>query len=215
MELSKSEMDRSNALYKQDFISKESVDLAVAAYNASVADYTSSKSRLASANSKRDAALAQLETAESQLKSVRANLKQSEASLSFNMAKLADMTITSPISGTVVFKSLEKGETVGPGMTILTIVDMKDLYARVDIDETLIDNLALNSKAIIRTEGTIGKPFKGKVYEIGRYAEFATQRDVTRGRQDIKTFRVKIKLEDPGGALKPGMTVEVEIPKKA
>ena len=183
-------------------------------YNASVADYTSSKSRLASAYSKRDAALAQLETAESQLKSARANLKQAEASLSYNLAKLADTIITSPISGTVVFKALEKGETVSPGMTILTIVDMEDLYVRVDMDETLIDSIALNSEAIIRTEGTTERTFKGKVYEIGRYAEFATQRDVTRGRQDIKTFRVKIKLEDTGGVLKPGMTVEVEIPKK-
>jgi hypothetical protein len=56
--------------------------------------------------------------------------------------------------------------------------------------------------------------FKGKVSELGRYAEFATQRDVTRGRQDIKTFRVKINIEDSAGLLKPGMTVEVEIPQK-
>jgi len=214
MELAKSEMDRSNALYKKDFISKESLDLAVTAYNASVADYMSSKSRLASAHSKRDAAVTQLKTAESQLTSAKANIKQSEANLSYNFAKLADTIITSPLSGNVVFKALEKGETVSPGMTILTIVDMKDIYARVDIDETLIDNVALNSKAIIRTEGTPERIFKGIVYEIGRYAEFATQRDVTRGRQDIKTFRVKIKLDDTGGALKPGMTVEVEIPRK-
>src|SRR4030043_1534219 len=213
-ELAKSEMDRSNALYKKDFISKESLDLAVTAYNASVADYMSSKSRLASAHSKRDAAVTQLKTAESQLTSAKANIKQSEANLSYNFAKLADTIITSPLSGNVVFKALEKGETVSPGMTILTIVDMKDIYARVDIDETLIDNVALNSKAIIRTEGTPERIFKGIVYEIGRYAEFATQRDVTRGRQDIKTFRVKIKLDDTGGALKPGMTVEVEIPRK-
>ena len=214
MELAKSEMDRSNALYKKDFISKESLDLAVTAYNASVADYMSSKSRLASAHSKRDAAVTQLKTAESQLTSAKANIKQSEANLSYNFAKLADTAITSPITGNVVFKALEKGETVSPGMTILTIVDMKDIYARVDIDETLIDNVALNSKAIIRTEGTPERIFKGIVYEIGRYAEFATQRDVTRGRQDIKTFRVKIKIDDTGGALKPGMTVEVEIPRK-
>lgn len=214
MELAKSEMDRSNALYKKDFISKESLDLAVTAYNASVADYMSSKSRLASAHSKRDAAVTQLKTAESQLTSAKANIKQSEANLSYNFAKLADTIITSPLSGNVVFKALEKGETVSPGMTILTIVDMKDIYARVDIDETLIDNVALNSKAIIRTEGTPERIFKGIVYEIGRYAEFATQRDVTRGRQDIKTFRVKIKLDNTGGALKPGMTVEVEIPRK-
>jgi HlyD family secretion protein len=75
--------------------------------------------------------------------------------------------------------------------------------------------VALDSEAFIRAEGIPGKVFKGKVSEIGRYAEFATQRDVTRGRQDIKTFRVKVKVTDTGGVLKPGMTVEVEIPKKA
>ena len=214
MELAKSEMERSETLYKKDFISKEALDLAVTAYNASVADYSASKSRLASAYSKRDAALAQMETAESQIKSAGANFKESEATLSYNLAKFADTVITSPISGNVVFKALEKGETVSPGVTILTIVDMKDLYARVDIDETLIDSIIPGSEVVIRAEGTPERTFNGKVYEIGRYAEFATQRDVTRGRQDIKTFRVKIRIGNTGGMLKPGMTVEVEIPKK-
>lgn len=214
MELAKSEMNRAKVLYKQDFVSKESLDLAVTAYNASVADHASSKSRFASAYSKRDAALSQLETAESQIKSARANLKESEANLSYNLARLDYTTITSPISGNIVFKAFEKGETVSPGMTILTVVDMKDLYVRVDIDETLIDSISLGSEATIRTEGTPEKTFKGKVYEIGRYAEFATQRDVTRGRQDIKTFRVKIRFGNTDGVLKPGMTVEVEISKK-
>jgi multidrug resistance efflux pump len=214
MELAKSEMDRSNSLFKKDFISKESLDLAVTAYNASVADYASSQSRVASAHSKRDAAESQLHTAESRLTSAKANLKQSEANLSYNLAKLSDTTITSPLSGNVVFKALEKGETVSPGMTILTIVNMHDLYARVDIDETVIDSIALNARVSIKTEGTTGRVFNGTVYEIGRYAEFATQRDVVRGRQDIKTFRVKIRVEDAGGVLKPGMTVEVEIPRK-
>jgi HlyD family secretion protein len=214
MELAKSEMDRATALHKKDFISKESLDLAVTAYHASVADYTSSQSRLASAHSKKDAAKAQLKTAESQVTSAKANLKQAEATLSYNLARLADTIITSPLSGNIIFKALEQGETVSPGMTILTIVNMQDLYVRVDIDETFIDSIALNSRAIIRTEGAVERRFNGTVYEIGRYAQFATQRDVTRGRQDIKTFRVKIKLEDTGGSLKPGMTAEVEIPKK-
>ena len=214
MELAKKEMDRATTLYKQDFVSKDSVDVAVTQYNASVADYESSKSMLASANSKKDAAVAQLNTAENQLKSAEADLKQSEANLAYNLARLDYATITSPISGVVVLKSLEKGETVSPGMTVLTIVDMKDLYARVDIDETLIDNIALNSEALISPEGTPKRIFKGWVSEIGRYGEFATQKEVTRGRQDIKTFRVKVKFGNTGGVLKPGMTMEVEIPKK-
>ncbi len=214
MELAKKEMDRANTLYRQDFVSKDSVDVAVTQYNASVADYESSKSMLASANSKRDAAVAQLNTAENQLKSAEADLKQSEANLAYNLARLDYATITSPISGVVVLKSLEKGETVSPGMTVLTIVDMKDLYVRVDIDETLINNVSLNSEALISPEGIPKRIFKGWVAEIGRYGEFATQKEVTRGRQDIKTFRVKVKFGSTGGVLKPGMTVEVEIPKK-
>ena len=213
MELAKKEMDRANTLYKQEFVSKDSLDVAVTQYNASLADYASSKSRISSANSKKDAAVAQLNTSESQLKSAESDLKQSEANLAYNLARLDYATITSPISGIVVLKALEKGETVSPGMTVLTIVDMKDLYARVDIDETLIDNVVLNSEALISPEGTPRRIFKGWVSEIGRYAEFATQKEVTRGRQDIKTFRVKIKFGDTGGVLKPGMTVEVEIPK--
>lgn len=215
MELAKIEMERSEELYKKNYVSKESLDLALTTHNSAVADYASSKSQLTSVSARRDSAVAQLSTAESQLKSAMANLKQAEANLAYNKAKLADSVITSPISGAVVFKALEKGETVSPGVTILTIVDLADLYVRVDLDETMVDNIALNSEAIIRTVGTPQRTFKGKVYEIGRYAEFATQRDVTRGRQDIKTFRVKMRFGDTGGVLKPGMTVEVEIPKKS
>jgi HlyD family secretion protein len=78
----------------------------------------------------------------------------------------------------------------------------------------MVSSVTLGSDASMTVESIPGKVFNGKVSEIGRYAEFATQRDVTRGRQDIKTFRVKIKVGDTGGVLKPGMTVAVEIPKK-
>ena len=214
MELARKEMDRAKALFKDEFLSQQTLDSRVATYDASEADYASSKSRLSAAHARKSASAAQLNQAENQLKSSRASLIESEANLSYNIAKFDDATMTSPISGTIVLKALEKGEIVSPGMTVLTIVDMGDLYVRVDLDETLINSIALNSEAVIRAEGSSKTEFKGTVSEIGRYAEFATQRDVTRGRQDIRTFRVKIKLGDTGGRLKPGMTVEVEIPRK-
>ena len=214
MEEAKRQLDRADALYKEEFLSKASLDLSATNYDTSVATYMSSNARLAASNSKKDAAVAQLNTSTSELNSARARFRESEANLSYNLAKFADTAITSPMSGIIVFKALESGEMVSPAITVLTIVDMKNLYARVDIDETFIDGIVLGSEAIIRAEGTPKRTFRGKVYEIGRYAEFATQRDVTRGRQDIKTFRVKIGIGGTGGVLKPGMTVDVEIPKK-
>jgi len=157
------------------------------------------------------AADAQLHTAENQVSAARASLKESEANVSVYKAKLAQTIITSSISGTIVFKALEKGEAVSPGVTIFTIVDLNNLYVRVDVEETRVGGIALNQPAIIHAQGASERIFKGKVSEIGRYAEFATQKDVTRGRQDIKTFKVKIEVEDSSGFLKPGMTVNVEM----
>jgi len=213
MEEAKREMDRLSTLYKQGIIAKQSLDTGVTTYDTAVANLKASRAKVAAASSKKDAAAAELKTAERRLNSARANLKQATASLSFSRAKLAETVIKSPISGTVVFKALERGETVSPGTTILTVVDLQNLYVRVDIEESLIGFITLNREAKVRTEGSPEKILVGRVSEIGRVAGFATQKDVTRGRQDVQTFRVKIALDDQNGILKPGMTVEVEIPK--
>jgi HlyD family secretion protein len=214
MDDSNTKLARLQALFQQKFISQEALDTSATAHAALVADYLSQKSKLIEAQYKRDASIAQLSTTQNQLQLAHSDLKQSQATLAYNEAKLADMAIATPISGTVVFKALEKGETVSPGVTVLTVVDLASLYARVDVDETLVDKIAVGGDVTIRTEGTSGKQFKGKISEIGRYAEFATQKDVTSGRQDIKTFRVKIAFQEPAGLLKPGMTVDVEIAKR-
>ena len=207
-------MNRLKALYEREIIAKESLEIAVTDYEAAMANHKSSKARLIAARSRRDAALAQFKAAESQLSSAKANLEQSKAKLSYARAKLSETIIKSPISGMVVFKALEKGEWASPGATIFTIVDLDHLYIRVDVEETMIDRIRLNDEAMIKTERAPGRVFRGRITEIGEYAGFATQRDVSRGRQDIKTFKVKIAVDDSRGFLKPGMTVEVEIPKR-
>ncbi len=214
MEEAKRQMDRASALYTRKVISKESLDTAMTNYKTAAANYKSSEARLAASYSRKNAADAQLKTAENRLDAAWAAVRQSEANLAYTRARLSYAIIKSPLSGTVVFKALEKGETVSPGMTVLTIVNLKNLYARIDLEETRIGDIKLNGPAAVRTEDIPGRVFKGKISEIGRYAGFATQRDVSRGRQDIKTFRVKVALEDPAGLLKPGMTVEVEIPER-
>ncbi len=214
MEESRKEAERAKELYGSDYISKESRDQSVAAYDVNVAAHKASKEQLNAAHAKRNAAEAQLHASVSQLNSSRAMLREASANLAYYRTKLDDTVIKSPVTGTAIFKSLEAGETVSPGVTIMTVVDLGGLYARVDIDETKVGGIVLNSPALVRVDGVPGKVFRARVSEIGRYAEFATQRDVIRGREDIKTFRVKVKVEDVSGLLKPGMTVEVEIPKK-
>ncbi len=207
------EAKRAEDLYKDNFISTQSRDQSVSAYDVNKAAYNSSLAKLASARAKKEAAVTGFDLAQSQLESAKAVLKEAQANVAYYQSKLDDTIIKTPVDGTVIFKAHEPGETVSPGNTILTVVDMKGLYARVDIDETKIGRVELNGPAYITVDGVPGKVFKGRVTEIDRYAEFATQRDVIRGREDIKTFRVKVSvLNDPDRILKPGMTVEVTIP---
>jgi HlyD family secretion protein len=214
LEESRRQADRREDLYKKNLIAKESRDQMVTEHAINMAGYESSKEKLNAARSRKDVAASQLNAAISQWNASKATLKEAQANRAFFRSKLDDTSIVSPVIGTVIFKALETGEMAGPGAVILTIVDLNSLFARIDIDETKIGRVVLNGKTIIRVEGVPGKMFEGRISEIGRSGEFATQRDVVRGREDIKTFRVKARVDDPTGILKPGMTVDVEIPGK-
>lgn len=211
---SRRQADRREDLYNRNLISKESRDQSVTEYAVNAAAYDSSKEKLNAARSRKNVAASQWNAAISQWNSSKARRKEAEANRAFFLSKRDDTSIAAPVTGTVIFKALETGEMVSPGGAVLTIVDLNSLYARVDIDETKIGRVILNGKAFVRVEGVPGKIFEGRISEIGRYGEFATQRDVVRGREDIKTFRVKVRVDDPSGMLKPGMTVDVEIPGK-
>lgn len=207
-------MYRAELLYKHEYISNADVELAMTSNDSTKASSNAAEARLNAVISKKDAAASQIKSSNSLLASARARLNEAEAALKFQEARFKDTEIVSPISGTVVFKGMEAGEVVSQGVTILSIVDLEDLWVRIDLEETYIGHVRVGDAAVITINGMPENSFKGTVAEIGKEADFATQRDVTRGRQDIKSFRIKIKTADKTGTLKPGMTVMVELPRK-
>ena len=138
-------------------------------------------------------------------------MRQTESDLEYQQAVYAETVIRSPIAGTVVYKALREGEAVSPGMTILTIVDLNHLTVRVDLDESRLGLIRIGSPALIRASGDSELRAEGVVSAINQYADFATQKDVKGGRQDIKTFRVTLDFADDSRGFHPGMTVDVQI----
>lgn len=201
---------RMTRLYQDESIARETYDSALTSFDVAQAETNSAKARIDAALAHEIAGRAQLRMAESQILASEAAVKTAKADLLFRRAKLDETVISSPIAGIVVNRLMEAGETTNAGATVLTLVDPASLYIRVDLEETMVSKLTLGSEATIRVEG-LDRVFQGKVVEIGRYGEFATQRDVIRGRLDIKTFKVKIAATDPDDLLKPGMTVDVSI----
>ncbi len=202
--------ERTEGLFNEGFVSRRDMDAAKAAYDSSRALLESARSRQRSAEANIRNADVRIRAAETRIAASRARLGQAEAQVRALEARLEDAVLASPIAGIVSYKAFEAGEYVNPGDVIYTVYDPDDIWARVDIPETDIHDISIGSRAEVTLIGG-DRTFPGEVVEIGQLGGFATQRDVTRGRLDIKTFRVRIGLGDTGGAIKPGMTVVARI----
>jgi RND family efflux transporter MFP subunit len=139
----------------------------------------------------------------------RAAVKSAQASLMYYKDQLGDTQIRSPISGVVVSKNLQIGEWVNPGTPILTVDDLSTIWARVDLEETQLGFIQVGSPAEVRLPTRPPIVIRGQVMAVGQEGQFATETDVRRGHQDIRTFYVKVRLLQAGGIAKPGMTAEV------
>jgi HlyD family secretion protein len=156
-------------------------------------------------------AVSETEAQRRETERLRAQIKEAEASADFFKARFEYTKIVSPVKGLITYRAFSEGETAHEGETIVTIIKPEDRWVRINLDESLAGGIRIGSELRVTAAG-IDRAFRGRVFEIGREAEFATERDVTRGKQDIKTFRVKIRIEDPEGMLKPGMTAKVRVP---
>jgi RND family efflux transporter MFP subunit len=154
----------------------------------------------------RDDAITAVQQGEAAVMSAAANVK-------FYEDQLADTQIKSPVDGVVVSKALEVGEWVTAGVPILTVDDLSTIWARVDVQETDVGTLYIGKSAQIELPTEPPQIFTGRVMAIGQEGQFATERDVRRGHQDIRTFYVKVQVLQADGQLKPGMTAEVTFPR--
>jgi RND family efflux transporter MFP subunit len=154
----------------------------------------------------RDDAITSVQQDEADVLSAQANAK-------FYADQIVDTEIKSPVDGVIVSKALEVGEWVTPGVPVLTVDDLSTIWARVDVEETDLNSLYIGKSAQIELPTTPPQVFSGRVMAIGQEGQFATERDVRRGRQDIRTFYVKVQVLQAEGELKPGMTAEVSFPR--
>jgi HlyD family secretion protein len=139
----------------------------------------------------------------------RAAVESARANVNFYGDQLKDTQIAAPVDGVIVNKALEVGEWVTPGTPILTVDDLSTIWARVDVGETDLGAIYIGKPARVRLPTSPPLVFTGRVMAIGQEGQFATERDVRRGRQDIRTFYIKVQVLQAGDDLKPGMTAEV------
>ena len=99
------------------------------------------------------------------------------------------------------------------GEPIVTVLDVDHLWVQADVEETYIDRIGLNQK--IKVQFPSGNTIEGSVTFKGVESDFATQRDVSRTKRDIKTFEIKVAVPNTGRTLMSGMTATVLLPPVA
>jgi HlyD family secretion protein len=153
-----------------------------------------------------DAAFTQLHLAQAQRAQSVANLEQAEYDLS-------KTTITSPMDGMVTALNAKLGEIVmigtmnNPGTVIMTVSDMSETQAEVEVDETDVASVKVDQEAKIKIDAFPDTLFKGKVTEIGHTAQISGL-----GTQDqVTNFLVKVMLLDTVPDIRPGMSATVDV----
>jgi multidrug resistance efflux pump len=102
---------------------------------------------------------------------------------------------------------------VSVGMPIVTIVDITQTWVYASIPETQAQTVKLGDTLQVRMPG--GERVPGKIITKSAEADFATQRDYSRSKRDIRTVRLKLLIDNPRETYVPGMTAEVILPAAA
>jgi multidrug resistance efflux pump len=142
-----------------------------------------------------------------EVQQIGAQLDQARAQLAQTGTRLGYAEVRAPLKGMVSTRVARQGEVIRLGDPIVTIVDVDDVWVRVQVEETYVNRVVIGQTLPVSL--VTGETIEGKVIFVAPEAEFATQRDVNRAKRDIRTFGIKVALANAERRLHPGMTAHV------
>lgn len=111
-----------------------------------------------------------------------------------------NLPILSPVSGTVIYRDVVKGEHVEPDKVLYTVSDLSTLWAILDVYEQDLPHIRKNSQVTITTEIYPGSEFPGKITYISDLID-----------EKLRTVKIRVEVDNKQGFLKPNMYVQGKI----
>ena len=143
-----------------------------------------------------------------QQKVVQAQVVQAEATLQLAETQLGYTRISAPVSGTVLRRDVELGETVLPGSALLTLADLSTMEVKVYIPGPMLGKIRLGQPVDLVTDSYPNLRLRGSVATIADQAEFTPKNVQTRDERVRLVYQVKVRVPNPDGILKTGMPVD-------
>ncbi len=120
--------------------------------------------------------------------------------------------VTSPISGTLAVRNVSVGETIAAGQSVASIVNLEQLWAVVNVDESRVAEVRRGQAADVEI-GDVNRVFRGRVADIGSATNnvAAPSISLTSSSDTTQKVPVKIVFDYAGARLVPGMSATVTI----
>src|SRR5262245_16542171 len=164
--------------------SERAVDQAKSAYEQAVNGYTKEEHEIAAAN-------------------VGKGLADIKAAQSI----IDQMVIYAPVASQVYQRNVELGEYISPGVPLVTLIDLNDLWIHFDLREDLVKTLKVGDRFNVRIPALADRRITVEVKLIATKGEYASWR-ATRatGDFDLRTFSIRAYPIDKVPELRPGMS---------
>jgi HlyD family secretion protein len=171
-------------------VSQRSLDQAKSAYEQAVNGYTAEERGIA-----------------------RANLAKARASVDTIKAQVDELQVKAPIAAQVYQIGAELGEYVSPGVPLLSLVDLNDVWVRFDLREDLAKGLKVGDRFRMRVPALGDRLIEAQIKVIAARGEYAGWR-ATRATGDfeLRTFEIRAYPVTAVPELRPGMSVYASWP---
>ncbi|MEM5788342.1 MAG: efflux RND transporter periplasmic adaptor subunit, partial [Syntrophobacteraceae bacterium] len=198
----KKDFERTEALVKSGAAPPARFDAALSAYRASAARREEAAERLS---------LMKEGTRKEEIRTAEFRVLQAEAAMNAAEERLKDTVLYAPISGLILRKDVENGETVAAGMPLFVLGDLENPWIKVYVKEDKLGLVKVGQKAHVMTDTFPDKVYEGVINFISSEAEFTPRNVQTREERVKLVFAVKVKVGNPDQELKPGMPADVRI----
>ena len=167
--------------------------------------YNVTKAQLESARKRYD--LVKIGPRREQIDYARAQAAQAQAAVDYAQTMLDSTLIRAPVSGTVLERSIEKGELVstmnfggtgGVKASVCSLADLSDLQVELDINQNDFPRISPNQECLVTADAYPDRVHKGVVEEIAPQAN-----------RQKATIQVKVKILQPDDYLRPEMNAHV------
>jgi len=202
VDIAKKSYDRVQRLFDKGVVTAQKHDEAEAQYKAAVAQANAAKTQYDMAvngteSEDKDAAMAMVNRAKGAVQEVRSYLHET--------------CLVSPIDGEISEVFPKRGELVGTGAPIMSIVDLNDMWFVFNVREDLLANMKMGSTFNVKVPALGNKMVQVKVTYLKAMASYATWKATkTTGQFDVKTFEVHARPTSKVDGLRPGMSALVD-----